>query len=197
MTEAGVVAGNAHVARQGQIEPAAEAVAANCGEHRLGTSFNRAHQRLAQRRKAQSLYRSERADFREVGARGKRLRRAGDDCCANRGIRWNAFDSHKHLPQDGTSEAGKLVGTFERNKKDGAAQIETNGGIHCALSLLALGHAVLNELYDVLRGRAGKKNFSNAGLFEGGNVRSGNNAADEHRDIAHTIRAQQIEQARA
>ena len=133
----------------------------------------------------------------QVGTRGKGLRRASDDDSADRGIGGNAFDSQKHLPQHGPSKAGKLVGAFERNKKDGAAQLETDGGVHRALSLLALGHAVLNELHDVLRGGAGKKNFGDAGLLEDRDVCSGNDAADEHGDVGHPFFGEECEEARA
>jgi len=187
MAETRVVAGDAHVARHGQVEAATEAVAANGGDGRFGTGFNRPHQRLSERRKRQSLYRSERADFREVGTRGKGLRRAGDDGSADRGIRRNAFKAGKQFAEDSPSESGELVGTVERYQKHGAVQNETDGGVHRALGLLALGHSVLNELHNVLRRGAGEENFGDARLFENGDICFGNDASDEHGHVGHSF----------
>ena len=57
--------------------------------------------------------------------------------------------------------------------------------------------ASVNERDDVLRGRAGQENFRDAGLFHGGDVGFGNDAADENRDIVHTLFAQQGHELRA
>jgi hypothetical protein len=57
--------------------------------------------------------------------------------------------------------------------------------------------ASVNERDDVLRGRAGQENFRDTGLFHGGDVGFGNDAADENRDIVHTLFAQQGHELRA
>ena len=57
--------------------------------------------------------------------------------------------------------------------------------------------ALVDEGDDVLRGSARQKNFGDAGLFHGGNVRFGNDAADEDGDVAHAFFAQQVHELRA
>ena len=52
--------------------------------------------------------------------------------------------------------------------------------------------ALVNEIDDVLGGGSGKKDFGDAGLFQGGNVGFGNNAADEHRDVGHAFFVEEL-----
>ena len=49
----------------------------------------------------------------------------------------------------------------------------------------------MDEIDDVLRGSAGQENFGDAGLFHGGNVGFGNDAADENGDVVHAFFVQQ------
>src|SRR6267378_81952 len=58
-------------------------------------------------------------------------------------------------------------------------------------------HTFADEVDDVLRGRAGEENFSDPGFLEGGNVRLGDDAADEDGDIGHAFVAEQIHELRA
>jgi hypothetical protein len=57
--------------------------------------------------------------------------------------------------------------------------------------------ALLNEVDDVLRGSAGKKDFGDAGFLQAGNVRLGNDAAEKNRDIIHAFVMEQAHQLRA
>jgi hypothetical protein len=50
----------------------------------------------------------------------------------------------------------------------------------------------VDERNDVLGGRAGQEDFRDAGLFHGGNVGFGNDAADENGDVVHALFAQQV-----
>ena len=54
----------------------------------------------------------------------------------------------------------------------------------------------MNEVDDVHGGSAGKKNFGDAGFFQRGDVRFGNDAADQHGDIVHPFLAKQFHQLR-
>jgi len=45
----------------------------------------------------------------------------------------------------------------------------------------------VDELDDVLGGGAGKEDFGDAGFFQGGNVGSGDDAADEDGDVVHAF----------
>ena len=60
-----------------------------------------------------------------------------------------------------------------------------------SLSALAVfwpnGKAALNEIYYVLGGGAGEKNFCDAGLFEGGDVGSWDDAAYQNGYIVHAF----------
>ena len=55
----------------------------------------------------------------------------------------------------------------------------------------------MDEGDDILRGRAGQEDLRDAGLFHGRNVCFGNDAADENRDVVHTLFAQQGHELRA
>ena len=57
--------------------------------------------------------------------------------------------------------------------------------------------ALLDEIDDVLRGGAGKKNSRNAGLFESGDVGFRDDAADKDCDIVHTLFVEELHELRA
>ena len=52
--------------------------------------------------------------------------------------------------------------------------------------------AFVDEVDDVLRGSAGEKNFSDAGLFQGGYVGFRDDAADEYGDFGHAFVAEEF-----
>src|SRR5258707_723148 len=52
---------------------------------------------------------------------------------------------------------------------------------------LVLSDALVDELHDVLGGGAGKEDFGDAGLLEGGDVGFGDDAADEDGDVVHAF----------
>src|ERR1041384_2028986 len=52
----------------------------------------------------------------------------------------------------------------------------------------------LNEVDDGLGGSSWKENFGNSGLFEGGNIGSGNDAANEYGYVIHAFFAEKIHQ---
>src|ERR1700676_5438173 len=60
-----------------------------------------------------------------------------------------------------------------------------------------MGEALVDELDDVLGGGAGKENFGDAGFFEGGDVGSGNDAADEDGDVLHAFFVEEFHELRA
>ena len=64
-------------------------------------------------------------------------------------------------------------------------------------SALSRWISFLNEIDDVLGGSAGKKDFGDAGLFQGGDVGFRDDAANQHRDIVHAFFAKQIHKLRA
>ncbi len=47
--------------------------------------------------------------------------------------------------------------------------------------------AFVDEVDDGLRGSSGEKNFGDAGLFQGGDVGFGDDAADEDGDVVHAF----------
>src|SRR5258708_31086298 len=55
----------------------------------------------------------------------------------------------------------------------------------------------MDEVDDVLRGSAGKEDFGDAGLFEGGDVGFGDDAADEDGDVVHALVVEELHQLRA
>jgi len=61
--------------------------------------------------------------------------------------------------------------------------LESRSGAH--------GHALVDELDDVLGGGAGEKDFGDAGFFHGGNIGFGDDAADQYGDVAHAFGSQQ------
>src|SRR6476660_10398102 len=62
---------------------------------------------------------------------------------------------------------------------------------------MSMRYALVDELDDVLCGGAGEENLSDTGFFEGGNVRFGDDAADEDGDIGHAFVAEEIHELRA
>src|ERR1043166_6791799 len=59
------------------------------------------------------------------------------------------------------------------------------------------GVASANEFNDGLSGSAGKKNLSDAGLLQGGDIGFGNDAADEDGHVVHAFFAQEFHELRA
>jgi hypothetical protein len=61
--------------------------------------------------------------------------------------------------------------------------------VYLCVTLGELGErdALVDEIHDVLRGSSWEKDSGDAGLFEGGNVGFGNDAADEDGDVVHTL----------
>src|SRR5258706_8084036 len=57
--------------------------------------------------------------------------------------------------------------------------------------------ALMNEFDDVLSGCAGEEDFGDAGFFQGGDVGSGNDAADEDGDVVHAFFVEEFHQLRA
>ena len=54
--------------------------------------------------------------------------------------------------------------------------------------------ALVDKFDDVLGGCAGKEDFGDAGFFQGGYVRSGNDAADEDGDVVHAFFVEEFHQ---
>src|SRR5713226_1192744 len=54
--------------------------------------------------------------------------------------------------------------------------------------------AFVDEIHDVLGGGSGKENGGDAGLFQGGDVGFGNDAADEDGDVIHAFVVEQFHQ---
>jgi len=57
--------------------------------------------------------------------------------------------------------------------------------------------ALVNEIDDVLRGRAREENFGNAGFFERGDVGFGDDAADENGNVVHALFLKKFHELRA
>ena len=55
----------------------------------------------------------------------------------------------------------------------------------------------MDEIHDVLRGGSGKEDSGDAGLFEGGDVGFGDDAADEDGDVVHAFVVEKFHQLRA
>ena len=55
----------------------------------------------------------------------------------------------------------------------------------------------MDEVYDVLGGSAGEKNFGDAGLFQDRDVGFGDDAADEHGDVIHAFFMEELHELRA
>src|SRR6266851_3636921 len=62
---------------------------------------------------------------------------------------------------------------------------------------LVLSDALVDEVNDVLGRGAGEEDFGDAGLFEGGNVGFGDDAADEDGNVVHAFVAEEFHQLRA
>src|SRR5216684_9182586 len=57
--------------------------------------------------------------------------------------------------------------------------------------------ALVDEFDDVLRGRPREKNLSDAGFLQSGNVRFGDDAAEDHGHVVHAFVVQQAHELRA
>src|SRR5258707_4300499 len=57
--------------------------------------------------------------------------------------------------------------------------------------------ALMDEFDDVLSGCAGEEDFGDAGFFQGSDVGSGNDAADEDGDVVHSFFVEEFHQLRA
>ena len=55
----------------------------------------------------------------------------------------------------------------------------------------------MNEVDDVLRGRARQENFRDTGFFQFGYVGFGNDAAEQHDNVGHAFVVQQLHELRA
>src|SRR5215471_19589557 len=58
-------------------------------------------------------------------------------------------------------------------------------------------YALFDEVDDVLRGGARKKNLGDTGLFHGGKIGFWDNATNEHGDIVHAFFVEQLHELRA
>ena len=54
-----------------------------------------------------------------------------------------------------------------------------------------------NKIHDVLRGRSRQKNFGDSSFLQPGDIRFGNNPADQHGHVIHVLGPQQLHQLRA
>src|SRR6266446_10721639 len=56
---------------------------------------------------------------------------------------------------------------------------------------------LVDELHDVLRGCSRQKNPGDTGILQAGNVRFGDDPAEEHGDVVHALFVQQAHELRA
>jgi hypothetical protein len=98
----------------------------------------------------------------------------------------------KRIPSDG-------IGSFDRfARNDSFNFVERLGLGGCggqnwarhAVPLHGMRVALVDEIDDVLGGGAGEKDFGDSRLLQRGNVGSGNDSADQHRNIVHAFGAQ-------
>jgi hypothetical protein len=59
-----------------------------------------------------------------------------------------------------------------------------------------LRNVLVNEIDDLLRGRAGEENPCDADSFQFGHVGCGNDAAKQHDDVGHAVFVQEFHQLR-
>src|SRR5581483_734048 len=63
--------------------------------------------------------------------------------------------------------------------------------------LSVAGMFPLDEVHNGLRGGSGQENFRDARLLQAGNIRFGNNPANENRDVVHAFFAEKLHELRA
>src|ERR1700723_1442639 len=95
------------------------------------------------------------------------------------------------------SRRGNPSSLSSRNKRMSSWGLATRQGFTATLRFARRsGNAVADKINDGLRGRSGEKNFGDPALLQRGNVRLGNNSADQHGHIVHALAAQQFHQSR-
>src|SRR2546426_2202393 len=122
--------------------------------------------------------------------------KTGGSSCASRN-----FYGGKSIPKLARNKKSSGSNCIAHNGRNTSRDKEMEGsgdGVElCAqVSSRELGErdALVDELHDVLCGSAGKKDFGDAGLFEGGDVGFGNDAADEDGDGIHAFVVAELHQ---
>lgn len=110
MSENGVGRGDTGVAGQREIESAAHAVAANCGDYGLGAIFDHTHYRLSERGKSEGFDGGECGNFHQFGAGGETFFSSGDYGGGEIRRRDEARELVANLLEGGLCEAGEIVG---------------------------------------------------------------------------------------
>src|SRR5229473_5424474 len=118
-----------------------------------------------------------------------RVLKTGGSSCASRsscGGRW--IPKHgRNKRSSGSRFTGPRGRNTSREKKMGESADCVVLYAQVMLRELGERNALVDEVDDVLCGSAGKKDFSDAGLFEGGDVGFGDDAADEDGDVGHAF----------
>jgi hypothetical protein len=122
----GIASGNAVMACHGEVQAAAETVAANGGDDWLGRGGDLIHQRLTQSSKPDGLERREDGDLGKIGAGSEAAIGTGENNCGDVRDSPRQFELMGELRENGSRKPRKSSGAAELEEKDGAvaAQVE-------------------------------------------------------------------------